>query len=76
MLEELKKKLNEGAKACVFIIVPRQDCLSAKFLWNLNPVAAAAIFEAAKKGIDFVCYGCRIEKNRIEIDKKMEIIYQ
>lgn len=75
IFEELEKKQAEGAKVCIFIIVPRQDCLSAKFLWNLNPVAAAAIFDAAKKGIDFLCYGCRIEKNRIEIDKKMEIIY-
>ncbi len=75
IFEELKKKHDEGARVCVVIIVPRQDCLSSRFLWNLNPVAAAAIFDAAQKGIEFFCYGCRIEKNRIEIDKKIEIKY-
>ncbi len=75
MLEHMSRKKRDGAEAYIFMIVPREDCVSAKFVWTLDPPAAAALFEAAKNGLNFLCYGCKVNKNRIEIDRKMEILY-
>lgn len=75
MLEEMKKKKAEGAEVYIFMIAPREDCIAAKFIWNLDARAAAALFEAAKGGLNFLCYGCKITKNEIKIDRKMEILY-
>lgn len=75
MLEEMKKRRDAGAETYAFIIVPREDCLSAKFSWSLNPRAAAALFDAAQDGLNFLCYGCKLAKNSIELDRKMEILY-
>lgn len=75
MIEEMELKRKQGHEACIFMIVPREDCISAKFVWNLDPHAAAAMFDAAKNGIKFLCYGCKINKNKVEINRKMEILY-
>ncbi len=75
MLEQMTRKKQSGDEAYIFMIVPREDCVSAKFVWTLDPPAAAALFEAAKNGLNFLCYGCKINKNRIEINRKMEILY-
>lgn len=76
LFEEFQKRYRAGAKTYVVMIVPREDCVSARFVWNLDPQASAAIFEAAKNGLNFLCYGCKLERNKIEINRKMEILYK
>ncbi|MCQ2741219.1 MAG: DNA/RNA nuclease SfsA [Alphaproteobacteria bacterium] len=75
MLEEMNRKQLEGAETYVFMLVPREDCEKAKFVWNLNPPAAAKIFDAAQNGLIFLCYGCKLKPNNIEVDKKLDILY-
>ncbi len=75
MMEEMKKRKQTGAETFVFMIAPREDCLNARFVWNRDANASAAYFEAAKNGLNFLCYGCKIGKNVIEINRKLEILY-
>lgn len=75
MLEAMAAQRKKGAETYIFMIVPREDCMSARFVWNLDPVAAAAMFDAAQNGLNFLCYGCKIAKNKVEINRKMEILY-
>jgi len=75
MLEEMTKRRREGAETYIFMIAPREDCVSAKFVWSLNPPAAAAMFDAAKNGLKFLCYGCKLSPDEISIDRKMDILY-
>lgn len=75
MLEEMKRRQKDGAEVCIVMIAPREDCVAAKFVWTLDARAAAALFEAAKSGLNFLCYGCSIAHNNIEINRKMEILY-
>lgn len=75
MFEEMARRIRQGHEACIFMIVPREDCVSARFVWNLDAQAAAAMFDAAQNGLKFLCYGCKIAPNRIEINRKMEILY-
>lgn len=73
MFEEMKKLREQGHRTVVFLLVPRMDCLETKFTWNIDPISAARIFEEAKNGLEFVCYGCNLDKKGITIADKMNI---
>lgn len=75
MFEEMGRLRAAGHKTVVFILVPRQDCTAAKFSWNMDPIAAAKIYDEAKNGLDFVCYGCNLSRKSVSISTKMNIIY-
>lgn len=75
MFEDLARLRAQGHKTVVFMIVPRNDCLEAKFSWNLDPVASAKIFDEAKNGLDFICYSCKVDKKSVTIANKMKILY-
>ena len=65
MLDELRRLRLQGHETAMVLVVPRKDCLDARFSWNLDPVAAARIFDEAKNGLKFFCYGCNIDNNSI-----------
>ena len=75
MIEKMRQRRQKGAKTYIFMIAPREDCVAAKFIWNADAAGAAVLFEEAKNGLNFLCYGCKTTKNRIEIDRRLEIIY-
>lgn len=75
MFEEMHKLREKGHKTKVFMIAPRQDCLNVKFSWCIDPASAAKIFDEAKNGLEFVCYGCKISKDGVSIANKLEIKY-
>lgn len=75
MFEEMARLRALGHSTAVFMLVPRQDCTEAKFSWNLDPVAAAKIYDEAKNGLKFVCYGCILDKKSVSIAAKMKILY-
>ena len=75
MFDEMQKLRSQGFQTMVFMLAMRSDCQNAKFSWNLDPIAAAGVFEAAKNGLNFVCYGCNIDKKSVTISKKMHILY-
>lgn len=73
MFEEMKQMRAKGHRTVVVLIVPRMDCLETMFSWNIDPISAARIFEEAKNGLEFVCYGCNLDKKSITIANKMNI---
>lgn len=75
MFDELQKLREQGHDTAMVLIATRMDCLEAKFAWNINPIAAARIYDEAKKGLQFFCYGCNIDNKSISIRDKMKIIY-
>ena len=75
VFEELLNRKKQGAEVYVFLIVPREDCIDAKFVWDINSLASGAVYNAAQNGITFICYGCNVDKTKIEIDHKLDILY-
>lgn len=73
MFEEMKQMRAKGWRTVVVLIVPRMDCLETKFSWIIDPISAARIYEEAKNGLEFVCYGCKLDKKSITITDKMNI---
>ncbi len=75
VFEELMNRKEQGHEAYVFLIVPREDCIDAKFVWDISTLASGAVYKAAQSGVKFICYGCSVKKDRIEIDHKLDILY-
>ena len=74
LLNDMKELREKGVNTVIFKIVPRSDCLDVKFSWGMNQVAAAKVYDEAKSGLKFICYGCNVTTNSVEIDKKMKIL--
>lgn len=74
MFEEMRRMRALGHRTVVVLIVPRIDCLETKFSWTIDPTSAAKIFEEAKSGLEFVSYGCNLDKKSISITNKMDIV--
>ena len=75
MLDAMRKLISEGKKAYIVMIAPREDCIQAKFVWDVDTAAAAAMYDAKQAGVKFLCYGCKIEENSISLATNMEIVY-
>ena len=74
-LEALQQKIKNREKAYILMIAPREDCAKAQFVWDIDASAAAAMYDAHHSGVNFLCYGCKIEDNSISLDKSLEIVY-
>ena len=74
VLEEFRKYREEGYQTVLFNIVPRDDIKAAKFVWSIDQIASAKLFDEAKNGLKIYCYGCKVDKSSILIDKKLEIV--
>lgn len=75
MFDELRRMRGQGHETAVMLIVPRMDCADIKFSWNIDPMAAAKIFDEAKNGLKFCGYGCNITDKSVSITRKMKILY-
>lgn len=75
VFEELLNRKKQGAEVYVFLIVPREDCIDAKFVWDISTLASGAVYDAAQNGINFICYACNVSKDKIEIDHKLDILF-
>lgn len=75
MFAELRSLRKKGYKTAVVLVASRMDCVEAKFVWNIDQVAAAKSFDEAKNGLNFFCYGCNIDQRSVTISKKMKILY-
>lgn len=75
MFEEMRKLRAAGHETAVFMIVPQNNCREAGFVWTIAPVAAAKFFDEAKNGLQFICYGCNVDKTNVSISEKIEITY-
>ena len=75
VFEEMMKRKKQGYETYVFLISPREDCMDAKFVWDISTLASGAVYNAAQNGVNFICYSCNVDKECIEIDHKLDILY-
>ncbi len=76
MFEEMRRLREAGCQTGVFMIVPRADCREILFSWQYAPLAAAKIFDEAKNGLNFIGYGCNIDKKSVTLSHIMPILYK
>ena len=73
-LRELGLRVAEGDRAVMLYIVQRTDCTHLRFAEDLDPTYATAVRDAMAAGVELVCYGCRIDLQRIVVDRPLQIM--
>jgi sugar fermentation stimulation protein A len=67
-LRELAQMVQMGQRAVMFFLVQRQDCARFAVAADIDPAYAAALGEARSRGVETICYGCRITPAEIAVD--------
>ncbi len=70
-LRELARVVEGGARAVMLYVVQRVDCASMSIADDLDPTYGRAMGEALDRGVEMLCYSCRIEHQGIELDRRM-----
>ena len=66
-LRELAREREAGARAVMLFVVQRMDCAEFAAAADLDPAYAAGLIEAAVRGVEVLCYGCKIEASGITL---------
>ncbi len=72
-LRELGNMVQDGHRAVAFYLVQRTDCASLSFAQDLAPKYFTAVEQAAKAGVEFLCYDCHIDTNEIIVGKRLPV---
>lgn len=67
-LRELAQMVQSGHRAVLFFLVQRQDCHRFAVAADVDPAYAAALHEARSRGVETICYGCRVSPAEIAVD--------
>ncbi len=66
-LAELKAMVAEGHRAVMLFVIQRTDCDSFAACAELDPKYAAGLIDAARAGVEVLCYDCDISPSAIRI---------
>jgi sugar fermentation stimulation protein A len=72
-LGELSDMVAGGSRAVMFYLVQREDCAVFSIASDIDPAYAAALSNATARGVEVICYACRLTPGEIEIDRSMPI---
>ena len=67
-LRELAQMVQSGHRAVLVFLVQRQDCRRFAVAADIDPAYAAALVEARSRGVETICYGCRVSPAEIAVD--------
>ena len=68
-LVELKSMVAEGHRAVMLFVVQRTDCDSFAACADLDPKYAAGLIDAARAGVEVLCYDCDISLSAIRLSR-------
>ena len=66
-LAELKAMVAEGHRAVMLFVIQRTDCDSFAACADLDPKYAAGLIDAARAGVEVLCYDCDISPSAVRI---------
>lgn len=66
-LGELATMVESGKRAVMLYLVQRGDCDHFRVAADIDPGYAEAVTAARRRGVEMLCYSCRIEPDGIEI---------
>ncbi|MGF1543756.1 MAG: DNA/RNA nuclease SfsA [Parvularculaceae bacterium] len=72
-LRELAAVAAAGARAVMFFVVQRSDCVRFRPAADLDPTYARTLAEAANAGVELICYDCEISTEDITLRRPLAI---
>jgi sugar fermentation stimulation protein A len=72
-LEELGDMAESGARAVMLFLAQRDDCRDFTVAGDIDPAYAAALTRAEARGVELICYACRLAPTEIAVDKPLPI---
>ncbi|MDX1485231.1 MAG: DNA/RNA nuclease SfsA [Alphaproteobacteria bacterium] len=67
-LRELSKVAAGGGRAVMLYVVQRGDCESFSIAEDIDPAYAAELRAAKRKGVETICYVCKIRRDGIRLN--------
>ncbi len=75
-LNELALMAAGGARAVMFYLVQRPDCVRLEIAADIDPAYDRALREALSQGVEVLCYGCTLSPSAIELDRRLPFALQ
>ncbi|MGH6953580.1 MAG: DNA/RNA nuclease SfsA, partial [Alphaproteobacteria bacterium] len=72
-MEALGALVADGLRAVVFYVVQRQDCGRFRVAADIDPTYAAALRRARARGVEVLCYSCKLGRESIELDSPLAL---
>ena len=72
-LRELATVAEDGARAVMLYLVQRADCSSFAFAGDIDPDYATAFADARRRGVEALCYACRLSTREITLERSLTI---
>lgn len=72
-LEELARMAESGHRAVMFYLVQRSDCDRFALAADIDPRYAEAFIDARERGVEAICYDCRLGVDGIDIARRLPI---
>ncbi len=71
-LEELGDAIEEGFRAVMFFLIQRGDSTRVGVAGDIDPNYEAAFRRALSRGVEVVCYDCKVTPSSIELNRALE----
>ncbi len=72
-LGELSDMVAGGARAVMLYLVQRPDCDRFAVAADIDPAYAAALGTVLERGVEAICYACRLSTQEIAVDRPLSI---
>jgi len=70
-LGDLTREVQAGNRAVMLFVIQRTDCDAFSAAADLDPAYAAGLTQAARSGVEVLCYGCDITCDSVRIGAPM-----
>ncbi len=74
-LVELSDMVAEGHRSVMVYLVQREDCDRFTIAGDIDPGYAEALIEARGRGVEAVCYCCKVTPSGISVDRPLPIVF-
>lgn len=72
-LEELALMADSGARATMFFLIQRGDCNRFEIAADIDPAYDEAFRAARARGVEALCYACRVGPEAIELERPVPL---
>lgn len=73
-MAELAVMAEGGSRAAILFVVQRADCAAFNLADDIDPAYAAAFADALARGVEALCYCCKLATDSIDLDRAIPIV--